>query len=60
MLNDDTRPFVATEVAASLALRLKDDEPDATPDAEEVSSEEDEQAAEPAPFRTPPTALRRE
>ena len=59
MPNDDTRPFGATEVAASLALRLKEDEPDAGAAADEVAADEDEHAADPAPFRTPPTALRR-
>jgi hypothetical protein len=58
MPNDDTRPFGTTEVAASLAHRLKEDEPGAEPAADD-GSVHDEHADEPAPFRTPPTVLRR-
>jgi hypothetical protein len=59
MPNDDTRPFVTTEVAASLATRLKDDEPGAEPAPNDGAAADDEHADEPAPFRTPPTVLRR-
>ena len=58
MPNDPTRPFVSTEVAASLALRLKDDEP-GTERTAEAEPTDGLPAAEPTPFHAPPTVLRR-
>ena len=60
MSNDDTRPFLTTEVAASLAHRLNDDQPAAkSPATEDEAAGDDDRPDEPVPFRTPPTVLRR-